>query len=110
MGFICGLLSLLAITTQAFAEHREPNEQSDLFEMSIEELLDVEISVASKKPESTFEAPGVVVVVPRDEIEVYGDRNLHQLLQRQPSIYTRDVFPYTDNVAGFRGDMSMVTD
>jgi outer membrane receptor for ferrienterochelin and colicins len=78
--------------------------------MSIEELLEVDVTTASKKSESLYEAPAIMVVVPRDEIEAYGDRDLQQLLQRQPSIYTRDVFPYTDNVAGFRGDMSTVAE
>jgi len=99
---------IVAIQSPLLAQKTDPAE--DLFEMDIEELLDVEIYVASKKAESLIEAPGVVVVVPREESEVYGDRNLHQLLQRQPSVYTRDVYPYTDNVAGFRGDMAMVTD
>ncbi len=78
----------------------------DLYEMDIEELLEVDISVASKKQESISEAPGIVAVVPRSEFEIYGDRNLHQLLQRQPSVYTRSSFVYYDNLAGFRGDMS----
>ncbi len=82
----------------------------DLFEMELEELLEVDVSVASKKTELISEAPGIVVVVPRNEFEIYGDRDLHQMMQRQPSIYIRDVFPYTYNVIGFRGDMSMVTD
>ncbi|MFH1313161.1 MAG: TonB-dependent receptor [Candidatus Eisenbacteria bacterium] len=78
----------------------------DLMNMDLEDLLNVEISVASKRPESLFEAPGVVVVVPRDEFEIYGDRNLHQVLQRQASVYTRSSFVYSDNLAAFRGDMS----
>ena len=82
----------------------------DLYEMELEELLEVDVSVASKKPELISEAPGIVVAVPRNEFEIYGDRYLHQMMQRQPSIYIRDVFPYTYNVIGFRGDMSMVTD
>jgi len=106
----CALLCLLSIATQAFAAQQEPNEQQDFFEMSIEQLMEVEVTSASKKPESMYEAPGIMVVVPRKEFEIYGDRDLHQLLQRQPSVYTRDVFPYTDNVAGFRGDMLTVTD
>jgi len=102
------LILIVAIQSPLLAKDATPTE--DFMDMDLEELLELEITVASKKPELTSEAPGVVVVVPRDEIEVYGDRNLHQLLQRQPSVYTRDVYPYTDNVAGFRGDMAMVTD
>ncbi len=92
------------------AEPNEPVPSEDLFDMDIEQLLNVEVSVASKKLESTSEAPGIVVVVPRKEFEIYGDRNLHQLMQRQPSVYTRDNFVYSDNLAAFRGDMSTVAE
>jgi outer membrane receptor for ferrienterochelin and colicins len=84
----------------------DPNESACYFDMSLEELLEVEVSVASKKPESPLEAPAVVVVVPRSEFELYGDRNLHQLMERQPSVYTGHSFGYMNNLAAFRGDMS----
>jgi outer membrane receptor protein involved in Fe transport len=74
--------------------------------MTIEELLDVKISVASKIEENPIDAPGIVSVVPREEFELYGDRDLFQLLQRQPSIYTRRSFVFADNIAAFRGDMA----
>lgn len=103
----CGLPVLLCLAANAFAlvEHKDPNDQADLFDMSIEELLEIEISVASKVPERQIEAPGIVTVVPRSEIEIYGDRNLFQLLQRQPSIYTRGSYMYPYNIASFRGNM-----
>lgn len=105
------LVILLALINPCYTFSSEPNEPSEsvsYFDMDLEELLNIRVSVASKKDETQYEAPGVIVVVPRDEIEIYGDRNLQQLLQRQPSVYVRDVFPYADNVAGFRGDMSSV--
>jgi outer membrane receptor for ferrienterochelin and colicins len=107
---ICFLLCLAGAAAQATAGDNQADEQESILDLPIEQLMDVEVTSASKKSESLYEAPGVMTVVPREEIEAYGDRDLHQLLQRQPSVYTRDVYPYTDNVAGFRGDMSMVTD
>ena len=104
-------VSLLILYTLVFTSSiisAEPNDlfQTDeLFDMSIEDLLNVDVSVASKKEEPQYEAPGVVVVVPHEEIDIYGDRNLHQLLQRQPSVYTRGSYAYLDNIASFRGDM-----
>ena len=99
---------ILLLQIPVLAENPLPAE--DLFEMDIEELLDVDVSVASKKNESLLEAPAVVVNVPREEFMLFGDRNLHQLLQRQPSVYTRDDFVYWENNAGFRGDMSTVAE
>jgi outer membrane receptor protein involved in Fe transport len=100
------LLILLVITIPSLAElSQDPNEDQNLFEMSIEELMKVEVSVASKKSESLSEAPGIVSAVSREEFEIYGDRNLSQLMQRQPSVYTLNSFVYGDSVAAFRGDM-----
>jgi outer membrane receptor for ferrienterochelin and colicins len=75
----------------------------ELMKMDLEELMDV--TIASKKSEPLVEAPSVVTVVPHEEFEMYGDRNLHQLLQRQPSVYTRGSYMYPNNIASFRGDM-----
>lgn len=96
-------LPLLSATKEAATE-------KDFTDMNLEELLDVEVSVASKKPESLTEAPGIVSVVPQEEIVTYGDRTLHQLLQRQPSIYTRGSYLYPHNLASFRGDMATQLD
>jgi len=98
------ILGLIA-TIQSSVLAKDTAQEGDLFDMDLEELLQVEITVASKKPESTSEAPSIVVVVPKEEFELYGDRNLHQLMQRQPSVYTRGSYMYPDNLASFRGDM-----
>ena len=104
---ICSLILAIQLPVPAQAA---ATKDKDFMDMSIEELLNVEISVASKKSESLTEAPGVVTVVPQQEFTVYGDRNLHQLMQRQPSVYTRDNFVYSSNLAAFRGDMSTVAE
>ncbi len=88
------------------AAAQEPAPDKDFLNMNLEELLNVDVSVASKKPESLTEAPGIVSVVPQEEITIYGDRTLLQILQRQPSIYTRGSYLYPHNLASFRGDLS----
>lgn len=106
--FIC--LCLLFTVTQVFAADGTLSGQEAISDLSIEELMNVEVTSASKKAESLSEAPGIVTVVPKEEFEVFGDRNLYQLMQRQPSVYTRDNFVYSNNNAGFRGDMSTVAE
>jgi len=104
---ILAILFILMFPCGSFsADPNESSESVDYFGMDLEELLNVEVYVASKKDEPHYEAPGVIVLVPRSEIEIYGDRNLHQLLQRQPSVYTRNSFVYAENLAAFRGNMS----
>jgi outer membrane receptor for ferrienterochelin and colicins len=103
--FILFCLSLFAVTKKVYSQQNDANKPVDLFDMSIEDLMDVEVTSASKKAESLNEAPGVMTVVPNEEIDIYGDRNLLQLLQRQPSVYTRGSYMYPNNIASFRGDM-----
>ena len=100
------LAALLAAACSPALGTETAGDGSELTELTLEELMNIEVSVASKKPEAPSEAPGIVVVIPQHEFEVYGDRNLHQLLQRQPSVYTLDSFVYAENLAAFRGDMS----
>ena len=99
------MLCILSATLPALATTDNALDVENFMEMDLEELMEIEISVASKKPESLIEAPGAVSVVPHDESVVFGDRNLYQLLQRQPSVYTRGSYLYPNNIASFRGDM-----
>jgi outer membrane receptor for ferrienterochelin and colicins len=94
----------VAVTASQAPASDNPGEK-DLKDMDIEELLNVNVSVASKKSEAVTEAPAVVTVVPREDFTMYGDRDLLQLMQRQPSVYTRGSYMYPNNVASFRGDM-----
>ncbi len=98
---------VLFILRSAFgADPAENLASSDLFNLSLEQLLNIDISVVSKKEETLFEAPGIASVVKRDEWTLFGDRSLFSLMQRQPSVYTRNSFVFSDNLAGFRGNMS----
>ena len=103
--YLCITLCVLLAILPTHAATDNVSDAEDFMEMDLEELMQVEISVVSKKPESLVEAPGIVSVVPREESVVFGDRNLYQLLQRQPSVYTRGSYLYPDNIASFRGDM-----
>lgn len=106
MTFVLVILCISGVPSSIFsAEPNEPLQTEGLFDISIEDLMNVDISVASKKKEPQYEAPGVVVVVPKEEINIYGDRNLYQLMQRQPSVYMPGLYTYTDNLATFRGGL-----
>lgn len=97
---------LLLLSPVVWADSASDLKSDDLYNLSLEQLLNIELSVASKKEETLFEAPGIAVIVPREEISLFGDRTLFELMQRQPSVYTRSSFVFSDNLAGFRGNMS----
>ena len=62
--------------------------QSDdeLFEASLEDLLNMEITVASKTGLSAREAPGIVSVITKDEIKNSGARDMIDVLRLVPGI------------------------
>ncbi|HVS18272.1 MAG TPA: TonB-dependent receptor [Planctomycetota bacterium] len=60
----------------------------DLIELSLEELLQVEVvTTASKVQQTTFEAPGFVTVVTREDIDTYGWRTLADVLRGVPGFW-----------------------
>jgi hypothetical protein len=62
---VFGILFLLGVVTHPLKEQKKPNDGAELFEMSIEQLMEIEITSASKKSELMYEAPVISVVVPR---------------------------------------------
>ena len=79
--FLCLLLFLMNIASHLHAQI----EQKDLFEMTIEELMNVKISTAGKKPEKVNDIPASVVIITRDDIKKYV---IHQNLrdpQKKPT-------------------------
>lgn len=58
--------------------------------MSLEDLLDMTVTAASKKEESVFEAPLSVSVVTRQAIERAGARTLAEALRLAPGLIVRE--------------------
>lgn len=68
----------------SFAQQQGTNEPEDFFEMSIEELMEVEVSVASRKKSTQRQSPGIVTVITRDQIQKSGARDLVDILRLVP--------------------------
>jgi outer membrane receptor for ferrienterochelin and colicin len=76
-----------------------------LYSLSLEELMNIDITVASKKAEKIADAPGVISVLTREDIERFGGISLKDLLERVPSLTTLSG-SFTDrNAVASRGDM-----
>jgi iron complex outermembrane receptor protein len=59
----------------------------DLTAMSLEELMEIEITTASKFPQKRTDAPAVVTVIPAQDIRRYGYRTLADILRSVPGLY-----------------------
>lgn len=76
----------------------------ELSEMTLEELLNVEITTASKSLQKTNEAPATIYVITNDQIKSRGYINLEEALEDIPGIEVqRKSVTETSNNYSFRG-------
>lgn len=69
------------------ASHALAEESEDFLEMSLEELLNVKIKVASKKGGNIREIPGIVTLITEEEIKNSGARDLIDVLRLVPGFH-----------------------
>lgn len=72
-------LALAAMAPACLAE-------GTLFDLSLEELLQVQVTTSSRLSQSIAEAPGLMMVLSREQIQRRGYRNLRDLMQDLPGI------------------------
>lgn len=110
------LLLIIWLFSQAVVADIFNNQQSaivrqveDLSQLSLEDLLNVQITTASRTEENAEDVPASVVVIGRNDIEKYGYRTLSEVLQNIPGIYGIEHY-YREGVAlGMRGFWSGIT-
>jgi len=73
------------------------------YTLSLEELMNIEITSASKQSESLNEIPASVVIVTRNDIEKYGYTTITDVLRNVPGFYHMN--NYAQDIFGVRGVM-----
>ncbi|MCU0382451.1 MAG: TonB-dependent receptor plug domain-containing protein [Cyclobacteriaceae bacterium] len=81
-------LVLLASVTCLFAQD-EPAKQ-DIYELSLEELMNIPINSASKKSETLFDAPLSSYTITKAEIEKSGVTTIMEALRLAPGVIVRE--------------------
>ena len=99
---VLGLAALLG-TTQARAQQDSLQTGQNLLDMSLEDLMDVKVSTASKSNETKQNAPAMVSVVSAKEIQAYGANSLSEVLDRVASIYINGSYLFPTSLS-MRGD------
>src|SRR5439155_24103116 len=97
-----GILFLLSlISAPGFAADASPQwaptrvSAGDVASLDLESLLNIKVVTASRFSETQSEAPGVISVVSRDELNRFGGNTLREVLERVPSLAATSAY-FTD--------------
>ncbi len=78
------VLVTFLLSAFSFPLHAQPEPTDTLLTFSLSELMNLPITIASKKALGLREAPGIVTVVTREEIQAMGARDLIDILRLIP--------------------------
>lgn len=83
--------------------------QDDIFELSIEQLSQLEVSVASMVQESILDAPASVNRVGREQWQLQGARRVGDALENVPSLVTLSSWggAQVHNIRGYASELSV---
>ena len=80
------LIVMLALSIKVNGQEAD----QDLFDLSLEELMNIEIVSASKKAESSFQSPLSSTVLTKDEIVASGATTIEEALRLAPGMLIRE--------------------
>jgi outer membrane receptor for ferrienterochelin and colicins len=93
-----------ALATSIQAGQARPPAPRPISELSIEELMDVVVTTASKSSEKQSDAPAIIEVLTRDELTRFGGTTLQDVLTRVPGLAAVSGYFTDRSMIGFPGD------
>lgn len=89
-------------------ETESKTKPAELFEIPLNELLNIKITTASRTPEKISDIPASVVIITREEIEAYGYQTLTEIMENIPGLFAVDDYGEYGANFGVRGFWSGV--
>lgn len=86
-----------------FIAKAQTGDSVDIAELSLGELMNLEVSTPGKVPETIRETPASVYLFSRSDIEAQGYRNLTEVLENVPGFYNIDNYSGVSGNFGVRG-------
>ena len=104
-----GFFSFIILLLLSGIYGTEQNGQNDGIDISLQELLNAQVTTASKSAEKLSDAPGVITVVSKDELNRFGGNTLRDVLERVPSLSFATAFFQDRSLISVRGDQFKAT-
>jgi len=83
---VLSLSGLITSQAEVYGQHQDPNEAEDFFDMSIEELMEVEVISASRQAQKIGELSVPVSLISAEDIHYSGLTSIPEILQFSPGI------------------------
>lgn len=90
-------------------EEKKPEGAGKLSELTLSDLLNMQVITASKQSESSSDAPGIISVLTKDELERFGGTTLKDVLERVPGLIGSSVYMTDRSMIAARGDQVMAS-
>ena len=99
------VVSLVVFLGQPCLARAEADTGADLFDMSIEDLMQVEVTIESKTSQPMFEAPAAVYVITSEDIKRSGATSIPDALRMVPGLQVASLNAHTWAISsrGFNG-------
>ena len=101
---LIGLLLAAAVPSFLTAQ-----EKGNVLDMSLEDILNMQVTTASKSSEKQSDAPGIISVLTKDELERFGGLTLKDILERVPGLIGSTVYMTDRSMIAARGDQIMAS-
>ena len=89
-------------------ERVAPAAQNTLDTLDLESLFNVKVTTASKFEQSLRDAPGVISVVSKDELQRFGGFTLREILERVPGLTGTSAYFTDRSLLAARGDQTKI--
>lgn len=83
---LCIAASLIAFSCQVQATPPAPDESNDFLNLSLEDLINVEVITSSKYLEKSIDSPANIHVITAKQINDRGYKNIEDLLRNLPGV------------------------
>lgn len=101
------LLTVPVFSTELFAQPQDSSRQGDLFEMTLEELMEVPVAESGSLTKTTRrKTPATITVITQEDIQASGARYLDEVLDIYVPNYQWIRNPFEFQNAGLRGVIS----
>lgn len=98
------ILFLVFAGSYSLPVYGQETTDSKLSEMSLEDLLNVDVTTASKSEEKQSDAPGIISVLGKDDLKRFGGTTLKDILERVPGLIGSSVYMTDRQMISPRGD------